>query len=301
MTAPVELYRVGACFTAASLFEVCIYPSPGLVNPRDNGAHTDMSLLTFLLGSSILSPYFVACVEVGWRETGQSLGEVFGQLRNIGVQAERELLRATSGVNTQRGQLFVLGLAAGITGVCLAKGIKAPSVEFFATIRQACQGMTERELENLTARPSLTAGERLYREGGYTGIRGEAEAGFPTVEQVGYPALQDALGQGASFNDAAVHALINIMACLPDTTILHRAGEEGLALVQSTARAILGAGSVFSELGRALTLSAHSTFCAARLSPGGSADLLALSLALHLLGEGLPTPELLLRPSQFKG
>jgi len=300
MAAKIDLQRVGACFTAASLFEVCINPSPGLVSPQDSGAHTDMSLFTFVIGSSTLAPYFGACVETGWSHAQESLGAVFGKLRSVGVQAEQELLRATAGVNTQRGQLFVLGLAAGVSGVCLARGVRTPSGAFFGVIREACRGLTERELNQLENRVSLTAGERLYIEKGYTGVRGEAEAGFPTVEHVGYPALVAALHQGVSFNDAAVHTLISIMSSLSDTTILHRAGDDGLAQVQSTAQAILGAGSVFSERGRQLILSAHTDFCQARLSPGGSADLLALSVALHFLGEGFPEPQILLRPSLFK-
>ncbi|MBS3938480.1 MAG: triphosphoribosyl-dephospho-CoA synthase [Peptococcaceae bacterium] len=298
-----DIYRVGACFTAASLFEVCISPSPGLVSPYDSGAHTDMNIFTFILGSSVLAPYFTECVTTGWQEAEQSLEHVFAELRAIGVRAERELLQATSGVNTQRGQLFVLGLSAGIAGVCLAKGVKVPSPDFFLAVKSACRGLTERDLSKLAKRErdSLTAGERLYMEKGYTGIRGEAEAGLPTVERVGYPALEYALSRDVSLNDAAVHALISIMAHLADTTVLHRAGEAGLALVQETAKTILAAGSVFSARGRDLTRQAHLSFVATRLSPGGSGDLLSLSLALHFQGEGFPSPPTLLRPSLFKG
>jgi len=296
-----DIYRTGACFTAASLFEMCISPSPGLVSPYDNGAHTDMNVFTFMLGSSILAPYFTECVATGIKEAEHSLEHVFAQLRNVGVRAERELLHATSGINTQRGQLFVLGLAAGIAGTCLAKGVRVPSPEFFRAVAAACRGLTERELSGLTARHSRTAGERLYVEGGYTGVRGEAQAGFPTVEQVGYPALEQAISREVSFNDAAVHALVSIMAFLADTTVLHRAGEQGLAKVQDTARAILAAGSVFSAQGCELTLQAHASFSAARLSPGGSGDLLALSLALFFQSHGFPSPQILLRPSLFKG
>jgi len=296
-----DIYRIGACFTAASLFEVCISPSPGLVSPRDSGAHTDMNIFTFVLGSSILAPYFTECVATGWQEAEHSLEHVFTRLRSVGVRAERELLSATAGINTQRGQLFVLGLAAGIAGVCLAKGIRVPSPEFFRAVATACRGLTERELSGLTARHSRTAGERLYVEGGYTGVRGEAEAGLPTVEHVGYSALEHAISREVNLNDAAVHALVSMMAFLSDTTVLHRAGEQGLAKVQAAAKIILAEGSVFSARGRELILQAHAAFSAARLSPGGSGDLLALSLALYFLGHGFPSPQMLLHPSLFKG
>ncbi|MBS3985434.1 MAG: triphosphoribosyl-dephospho-CoA synthase [Selenomonadales bacterium] len=296
-----DIYQKGACFTAASLFEVCVSPSPGLVNPFDNGAHTDMNLFTFVLGSSVLAPYFTECVATGFQEEEKSLDYVFAKLRAVGVRGEAALLRATAGVNTQRGQLFVLGLAAGVTGVCLAQGIKVPSPEFFSAVKSACSGLTERELAKLEKSDARTAGERLFLHKGYTGVRGEAEAGFPSVERVGYPALLFALCREVSLNDAAVHALLCIMAHLSDTTVLHRAGEAGLAKVQNTAQDILSAGSVFSDSGRSIIRQAHNEFSAARLSPGGSGDLLALSLALYFLEKGLPSPQVLLRPSLFRG
>ena len=296
-----DTYRIGAFFTAASLFEVCVSPSPGLVGPYDSGAHTDMNVFTFMLGSSILAPYFTECVATGWQEAEHSLQHVFAKLRGVGVRAERALLHATAGVNTQRGQLFVLGLAAGIAGACLAKGVRVPSPEFFRAVATACCGLTERELKGLSARDSLTAGERLYLAGGHTGVRGEAEAGFPTVEHAGYPALEHAISREVNLNDAAVHALVCIMALLADTTILNRAGEKGLAKVQATAQAILAEGSVFSARGRELILQAHASFSTAGLSPGGSGDLLALSLALYFQNHGFPPPQMLLRPSLFKG
>ena len=118
--------RIGACFTAASLFEACIYPSPGLVSPKDSGAHTDMNFLTFVIGSSALAPYFAAFAKLGSEQADAPVVQVFANMRKLGVQAEGELLRATSGVNTQRGQLFILGLASGMAGLCLSRGYPVP-------------------------------------------------------------------------------------------------------------------------------------------------------------------------------
>jgi len=140
----------------------------------------------------------------------------------------------------------------------------------------------------------------LYVSGGYTGVRGEAEAGFPTVEHVGYPALVDALKRGLSLNDAAVHSLVTIMSVLIDTTVLGRRGEEGLAILHATVSEILAAGSVFTKAGRELILSAHARFCAERISPGGSADLLSLAMALLFLEQGFPGTQALLAPSLFE-
>lgn len=292
-------HHLGACFTAASLFEVCIYPSPGLVSPLDSGAHQDMNLFTFVLGSSVLASYYTEFAGLGYEHKGESLSILLTRLRAVGVAAEKELLEATTGVNTQRGQLFVLGLAAGVAGYCRQRSIGLPSHGFFQAVRDACQGLAERELSSLTASNAKTTGERLYVHQGYRGVRGEAEGGFPSVEHAGYPALLHALALGVGLNDAAVHCLISIMAVLEDTTVVGRGGQEGLRRVQEAARVIIGLGSIFTSEGRGLIQETHELFCREKLSPGGSADLLALSLALHFISTGFPTRERLLAPSLF--
>lgn len=294
-----EVARLSACFTAASLFEVCICPSPGLVSPLDNGAHDDMNLFTFVLGSSTLAPYYTEFARLGFEYAGESLPELFLKLRAIGMIAEKELLQATEGVNTQRGQLFVLGLAAGVAGYCRSRGIDIPSTSFFDSVRDACQGLSERELISLAQSDARTTGERLYLSHGYRGVRGESESGFPAVQHTGYPALRMALDAGLGLNDASVHCLVSIMSVLDDTTVIGRGGEEGLREVKESGKAILSLGSVFTPEGRAQIVKVHHLFCRRRLSPGGAADLLALSLALHFASSGFPPRSLLLAPSLF--
>ena len=91
------------------------------------------------------------------------------------------------------------------------------------------RGAVERELGALLAEPprrALTNGERLYVEHGVTGVRGEAERGFPSVINAGLPALRRALESGASFNDAGLAALLSIMLVCEDSNVMHRAGYE---------------------------------------------------------------------------
>jgi len=295
-----EAGHLAACFTAASLIEACVQPSPGLVSPGDQGAHTDMNLLSFMIGSSALAPYFLSFVKLGLRSGGQSPNELFRELRRVGREAEESLMRATGGVNTQRGQLFLLGLAAGMTGMCVARGVRVPSREFYSTVREACAGLCDRELAGLRSDEARTKGEQQYLTLGVTGARGEAEKGFPTVEHVGYPALEQGLRKGLCLNDAAVHALISVMAVVVDTTVLGRLGTEGLVTLHKTSQSILDSGSVFTGRGREMIWEAHTEFSRMRLSPGGAADLIALSLALHFVENGFPKPEVILAPSLFE-
>ncbi len=297
---PIEVRRVGVCFTAASLTEVCVWPSPGLVSPRDTGAHRDMNILTFMVGSSVLAPYFTCFARLGWEHRELSSAELFAAVRQLGARAERELMEATAGVNTQRGQLFLLGLAAGVAGLCLARGQRVPSREFYSTVREACDGLCSRELAGLSPCEARTTGERLYLEQGVSGVRGEAEAGFPTVEVTGYPAFEYGLKKGLNVNDAAVHALISIMSVLTDTTVMGRLGKAGILTMHEVAQQILESGSVFTETGRSKIYDAHLRFSSMGLSPGGAADLLALSMALHFIERGLPGKEALTAPSFFE-
>ena len=64
---------------------------------------------------------------------------------------------------------------------------------------------------------------------------------------------------------------------MEDTNLLHRGGSEGLALVQGRAWAILAGSPPAYEEG---LLDLDRVCIARNLSPGGSADLLALALFL---------------------
>ena len=65
---------------------------------------------------------------------------------------------------------------------------------------------------------------------------------------------------------------------LVDTNLLHRAGLSGLRLAQGAARNFLDGGGVGQRDWREGANIVHQSFVTRRLSPGGSADLLAMSL-----------------------
>ena len=70
------------------------------------------------------------------------------------------------------------------------------------------------------------------------------------------------------------------MAGLSDTNLLHRGGEEGLRFAQEQARAVLA----LPEAERMPALAAlDAEFIRRNLSPGGSADMLALAALLYAL------------------
>ena len=274
-----DLQKVGQYLTQAILLEVSTHPKPGLVTRLSNGAHKDMSIFTFMMSSAVLSKAFNDLQDIGQAHRG-TLVELFCKLRSYGVGAEAELLRVTKGVNTQRGILFAGGIVSAVSGYAMNMGLSRDAL--LPLIKEMAAGLVARELKNLD-HAAMTAGEKLYYTYGITGIRGEVENGFPSVVNYGLPALEDAFDKGATINDALVHALISLMTVVEDSNVIWRTDYDTLLEVQRIAKNILSLGSVFTEKGRMAIAETERYFLQRRISPGGSADLLSVTITLYLL------------------
>lgn len=246
------------------LCEVYATPKPGLVDQKGSGSHRDMDLFTFLSSAAALWPYFRRCAAIGLE--GRDPESVFSELRKAGLEAEKRMLRATGGVNTHKGAIFTMGLLCGGAGM-LSPADWTPET-LCALCAQMTRGLTERELDTKNA--PRTAGERIYREYGIAGARGQAEAGFPGA-LTGLKALEAALLEGLSFNDALCRSLLAVMADTPDTNLIHRGGMEAQNWVWEVLKTNPSPESLCPE------------FEKRNLSPGGSADLLAAACFLHFL------------------
>ena len=274
-----DLQKVGQYLTQAILLEVSTHPKPGLVTRLSNGAHKDMSIFTFMMSSAVLSKAFNDLQDIGQAHRG-TLAELFCKLRSYGVGAEAELLRVTKGVNTQRGILFAGGIVSAVSGYAMNMGLSRDAL--LPMIKEMAAGLVAKELKNLD-HAAMTAGEKLYYKYGITGIRGEVENGFPSVVNYGLPALEDAFDKGATINDALVHALISLMTVVEDSNVIWRTDYDTLLEVQRIAKNILSLGSVFTEKGRIAIAETERYFLQRRISPGGSADLLSVTITLYLL------------------
>ena len=274
-----DLQKVGQYLTQAILLEVSTHPKPGLVTRLSNGAHKDMSIFTFMMSSAVLSKAFNDLQDIGQAHRG-TLAELFCKLRSYGVGAEAELLRVTKGVNTQRGILFAGGIVSAVSGYAMNMGLSRDAL--LPMIKEMAAGLVAKELKNLD-HAAMTAGEKLYYKYGITGIRGEVENGFPSVVNYGLPALEDAFDKGATINDALVHALISLMTVVEDSNVIWRTDYDTLLEVQRIAKNILSLGSVFTEKGRMAIAETERYFLQRHISPGGSADLLSVTITLYLL------------------
>ena len=263
----------------ALLYEVAATPKPGLVDRENSGSHRDMDFFTFQASVTALYPYFSQCVRIG-RETADAR-ETFCRLRLPGKMAEGEMLHATAGVNTHKGAIFSMGILCGALGRLERQQWSDPKA-ILSECAAMTAGLVSRDYGNLTPETAKTAGQKLFLQYGITGVRGQAEAGFPAALKVGLPKLEAALAAGKTINEAGCAALLAMLADTVDTNMLHRGGYE---LAKKTAEEI-GALLEKEPFPTKETLEhLDNAFIRDNLSPGGTADLLALTYLLHFLKE----------------
>ena len=281
---PEVVWDIGSRAVEAMLMEAACTPAPGLVDRDNAGAHHDMDFFTFLTSSSALVGSMLRCAAAGYHHHGE-LSSLLPVLRCIGKDGDCQMLDATAGVNTQKGLLFLLGILSAAAAYCRKQAQHVTAGQILDAAAMMTSGIVERELAGLTAKETanLTAGEKLYIEYGVTGIRGEIEAGIPSIRNYGLPVMTTALAQGLSLNDALVHTLMSLMSVVQDTTVLHRHNLDTLHEVQEQAKSIMLQGGMLTEEGRAQIIALDKRFIDRNISPGGVADLLAATYFLHVI------------------
>ena len=271
--------RIGTLVTRALLDEVDTTPKPGLVDRNNNGSHRDMTRQTFYDSSAALSDYWPDCFRIGVESASLPPEETFSRLRTRGLDAEKKMFRATGGVNTHKGAIFILGTICGAIGRLWSA--EAPCYDP-KRIGEECAAMSAAAVEydfeklRLQERPG-SFGERAYLEHGIRGARGEVSDGLPTVITVALPKLREALDRGLSWNDAGAITLLYLIAQGGDTNMIRRGGLSGAAMAVKEVQALLAC-TPFPDSDPIRSL--DDWFIAQNLSPGGSADLLAASLLL---------------------
>ena len=166
-----------------------------------------------------------------------------GRLRIIGLEAEAAMFAATGGVNTHRGAIFGLGLLCAAAGA-KARGLADPTMQLGDVVVRLWG-------RNILDGPVLlhSHGGEARRHYGAGGARADAAQGFPNVYEIGLPALQ----WGALIAPGDTEA----------------------------ARVFLDDGGVGTRNWRERANVVHQSFVTRRLSPGGSADLLAMTLFIQ--------------------
>lgn len=271
---------LGALAAKALLYEVCTTPKPGLVDRKNNGSHRDMDVFTFLDSTAALLPYFEEAVRLGMETRDLPPQETFRRLRQAGAAGERAMFRATGGVNTHKGAVFTLGTVCAAAGrLWTVEGFSKDLDAALALCGEMSAQAVQKDFEAIRREGAHTTGQRLYLEHGLEGIRGELSRGLPAVAQIGLPTLRRRLEAGDSLEQAGVQVLLALMAQVVDTNLIARGGLEGQQwAMEQTKNLPQGRAATrqeTEELDRALI--------ERNLSPGGCADLLAITYFLEFL------------------
>ncbi|RUT79584.1 triphosphoribosyl-dephospho-CoA synthase [Ancylomarina longa] len=269
----------------ALLHEVALTPKPGLVDRVSNGSHTDMDFGTFLNSSAVLSVYFKEIVDFGYTFSGEHLSDALPKLRQVGIRMEQDMFIETNGVNTHKGAIFLLGFSLFISAYLIAQG-NFSYQKFVEIIKDLNGNLVDRELVRRMYPNQKTHGEECFDKFGEKGkgIRGEIQDGLPTVFKYALPVLRGSFDKVEVLTDKILQkgltlALLSIMANNDDSNILYRKGENILEeLKEKSHQAYITREIRFFELKYQELIE----YCQVNhISPGGSADLLAVSLFLY--------------------
>ena len=271
-------HKLSDLAVAVLLEEAELTPKPALVDRRGNGAHHDLDLAKLRRSAYALQDGFAAMAQAASdKKPAIQLRE---QLGRIGREMERRMLAATDGSNAHRGVIWAIGLLVAASAQRdsdrKAENLAVAAAEL---ARLPDLGMVNDRFTD----KSRSNGERVRQRYGATGARGEAQAAFPHVIHVGLPTLRATRERGVAENTARLDALIAIMASLDDTCLLHRGGRIALETTRTGALAILRAGGTATPAGLRRLYRLHDELMTLWVSPGGSADLLAVTLFLDRL------------------
>ncbi len=249
-------YLVADLAERALRLELDTTPKPGLVDRQDNGAHKDMDYALMSKSISALRPYLTRLAVESAKEIDPA------KIKEIGIEAEKAMLKATGGVNTHKGALFCIGLSvAAASNLASATGsVEAYSFKELVS-RAASEIPSARGTHGAEAKRSFKA----------VGALENARAAYPELFTDWLPYYRSLEGDPFRCHKTLLH----IMTTLDDTNILHRRGAEGLAHAEAEAARLL---EDFSESGLS---SLNKDFIRENISPGGSADMLSLTIFIE--------------------
>ncbi|EGW41334.1 triphosphoribosyl-dephospho-CoA synthase CitG [Desulfosporosinus sp. OT] len=284
-----QCINIASLAVQAMLYEASCNPSPGLVSRASSGAHRDMDYFTFLDSATTLINPLIHCSEAGFSPSTPQ--KIFTQIRQIGQLGEQQMFRKTLGVNTHKGMFFLLGVCCAAGGKAFYNGTHFSSLQ--SIIKDMTAGLVERELNSRynefknANELSLTHGERLFLHHKVEGIRGEVQRGLPTVFDfsLGFYKRNRDLGK----NQRLVQTLLAIMQHCEDTTILYRHSIDTLKEIQEKAKQIISIGGVKTSQGIKAIHEMDKDLSQRKISPGGSADLLGVTVFLDLLDDYMET------------
>ncbi len=249
-------YLVADLAERALRMELDTTPKPGLVDKLDNGAHKDMDYALMSKSISALRPYLTRLAVESAKDMDPA------KIKGIGIEAEKAMLKATGGVNTHKGALFCIGLSVAVASNLASRTGSVQAYSFKELVsRIASEIPLAQGTHGAEAKRSFKVGGALENaRRAYQDLFVDWLPYYRSLECDPYRCHK---------------TLLHIMTTLDDTNILHRRGAEGLARAKSEAAMLL---QDFSETKMS---SLNKDFIRENISPGGSADMLSLTIFIN--------------------
>lgn len=104
--------------------------------------------------------------------------------------------------------------------------------------------------------------------------------GFPSVRKEGLPVLEGLLDKGYSFDRAGSITLLHLITATVDTNVITRSDYLTCMRIRKRLQKLISGNQILST---AIIEALDEEFIRNNISPGGSADLLAVSWFLHFI------------------
>ena len=266
-------YIVAHLATRALKAELNTTPKPGLVDTHDSGAHRDMDHALMMRSIRALHPYFVRLATLGYDSPQLPAHD---DIVRIGIEAEKAMFNSTGGVNTYKGALFSMGLAVTAATYIIGRGEVATTTHGKEYVPNSLISTTIIQLANGFPDTSGTHGSRA-KQLAQSGCRlksalDNAREGYSQLFGEWLPFYETRIKGDDSY--VKHKTLLRIMCDLDDTNIVYRTDYDTMLQVKTEARRLL---EDFSEAG---IEDMNRDFVSRNISPGGSADMLALVVFL---------------------
>jgi len=272
------------------LYEAILTPKPGLVDAVDSGAHKDMNIYTFIDSSTSLFKGFYLYAKSGLT-CKLDEKELFKEIRAIGNIVEKDMFKATDNVNTHKGINFSLGIVVAATSYYLKDADKVQinnlkpddTLHILKIVERMTEGLVKNDFRDLDKKEKLTNGEKIYLEKGFSGIRGEVEEGFPTVFSISLPRLRFLSDNNIKKDRMLLDVLFHIMSVSVDSNVINRGGFKALEFVNEETLKFIEYGIIYQDNYQEKIKELNNVFIEKNISPGGAADLLAITIFFALL------------------
>ena len=266
-------YIVAHLATRALKAELNTTPKPGLVDTHDSGAHRDMDHALMMRSIRALHPYFVQLATLGYDSPQLP---AHNDIVSIGLEAEKAMFKSTGGVNTYKGALFSMGLALTAATYIIGRGKVATTTHGKEYVPGDLLSAIIIQLANGFPDTSGTHGSRakqLAQSGcSLKSALDNAREGYTQLFEEWLPFYETRIKGDDSY--VKHKTLLRIMCDLDDTNIVYRTDYATMQQVKIQARHLL---EDFSEAG---IDDMNRDFVSRNISPGGSADMLALVVFL---------------------